>query len=127
LSLSFIHVKVWVDGTSRPENKESRLPTEPGNRFRKDSARQPRWEELPNMERNAQEELKAHLMNSNEEFRQLATKHSEYARQLDALEALSHLTEQEQLEEVRLKKLKLRLKDQMEAILKQYRAQQQVA
>jgi uncharacterized protein YdcH (DUF465 family) len=79
------------------------------------------------MERNAQEELKAHLMNSNEEFRQLATKHSEYARQLDALEALPHLTEQEQLEEVRLKKLKLRLKDQMEAILKQYRAQQQVA
>ena len=79
------------------------------------------------MERNAQDELKAHLMDSNEEFRQLAAKHTDYARQLDALEALPHLTEQEQLEEVRLKKLKLRLKDQMEAIVKQYRAQQQVA
>ena len=76
------------------------------------------------MERNALEELKAHLMESNEEFRQLAGKHSEYARQLDALEALPHLTGQEQLEEVRLKKMKLRMKDQMEAIVSQYRAQQ---
>jgi uncharacterized protein YdcH (DUF465 family) len=75
------------------------------------------------MERNAQEELKAHLMDTNEEFRQLATQHSEYAKQLDALEALPHLTNEEELEEVRLKKLKLRLKDQMEAILKQYRQQ----
>jgi len=75
-------------------------------------------------ERNAQEELKAHLMAANEEFRQLATRHSEYARQLEALEALPHLTDQEQLEEVRLKKMKLRLKDQMEAMLSQYRSQQ---
>lgn len=75
------------------------------------------------MERNAQEELKAHLMETNEDFRRLAQQHSEYARKLDALEALPHLTEQEQLEEVRLKKLKLRLKDQMEAMLSQYRTQ----
>ncbi len=75
------------------------------------------------MERNAQEELKAHLMATNEEFRLLATQHSEYARQLDALEALPHLTDQEQLEEVRLKKLKLRLKDQMETIMSHHRQQ----
>lgn len=75
------------------------------------------------MERNAQEELKAHLMETNDDFRRLAQQHSEYARKLDALEALPHLTEQEQLEEVRLKKLKLRLKDQMEMIMSQYRAQ----
>ena len=75
------------------------------------------------MERNAQEELKAHLMATNEEFRQLAAQHSQFAKQLDELEALPHLTEQEQLEEVRLKKLKLRLKDQMEAIMSQYRSQ----
>jgi uncharacterized protein YdcH (DUF465 family) len=76
------------------------------------------------MERNAQEELKAHLMETNEEFRRLAGQHSEFAQKLDALEALPHLTHEEQLEETRLKKLKLHLKDQMEAILKQYRSQQ---
>jgi len=76
------------------------------------------------MEPNAQEELKAHLMAHNEEFRQLASKHSEYATKLDALEALPHLTHEEQLEETRLKKIKLRLKDQMEAIMSQYRSRQ---
>ena len=76
------------------------------------------------MERNAIEELKAHLMATNEDFRKLAQQHSDYARKLDSLESQLHLTDQEQLEETRLKKLKLRLKDQMEAIISQYRAQQ---
>ena len=75
------------------------------------------------MERIAQEELKAHLMATNEEFRKLATQHSEYAHKLDELESHPHLTEQEQLEETRLKKLKLRLKDQMEAIMSHSRSQ----
>src|ERR1041384_86585 len=90
---------------------------------RTDSARQPHWEELRHLERNAQEELKAHLMSTNEEYQRLASQHSEYARQLDALEALPHLTTDQELEETRLKKLKLRLKDQMEAIVSQYRSQ----
>jgi uncharacterized protein len=76
------------------------------------------------MERNAQDELKAHLMATSEEYRQLATQHSEFAKKLDALESLPHLNPDEQLEETRLKKLKLRLKDQMETIVKQYRSQQ---
>jgi uncharacterized protein YdcH (DUF465 family) len=76
------------------------------------------------MERNAQEELKAHLMATNEEFRQLASQHSEYARQLDSLEALPHQTYEQELEETRLKKLKLRLKDQMEAIVSHSRSPQ---
>jgi len=76
------------------------------------------------MERNAQEELKAHLMATNEEFRKLAWQHSEYARELETLESRSHLTYDEQVEEKRLKKMKLRLKDQMEAILQQYRSPQ---
>src|ERR1700682_4312689 len=89
-----------------------------------DSAWQPHWEELPNMERNAQEELKAHLMTTNEEFRQLASQHSEHAKQLDSLESLPHLTYDQELEETRWKKMKLRLKDQMEAIMSQCRSQQ---
>jgi len=76
------------------------------------------------MERNAQEQLKAHLMETNEEYRRLAASHCDYAKRLEELEALPHLTDQEQIEEVRLKKLKLRLKDQMEAIASHYRARQ---
>jgi len=77
------------------------------------------------MERNAQEESKAHLMATSEEYRQLASQHSQYAKQLDDLEALPHLTEEQQLEETRLKKLKLHLKDQMEAMV--VHSRQQVA
>ena len=79
------------------------------------------------MERNAQEDLKAHLIATNEEYRRLSGQHSEFARKLDALESLPHLTEEEQLEETRLKKMKLRLKDHMEAIVAQNRTQRHVA
>ena len=75
-------------------------------------------------ERNTQEELKAHLMATNEEFRRLASQHSELAQKLDRLESLLHLTYEEQVEETRLKKMKLRLKDQMEAIMSHNRSQQ---
>jgi uncharacterized protein YdcH (DUF465 family) len=76
------------------------------------------------MDQNSKDELRAHLMATNDEFRQLASEHSEYARKLDQLEALPHLSDQEQLEEQHLKKLKLRLKDQMEAIASRHRSQQ---
>lgn len=76
------------------------------------------------MENNTQDELKAHLMATSEEFRHLANQHCEYHKALEALEAKSHLTEVEQVEEVRLKKQKLRLKDQMNEMLARYRAQE---
>ena len=76
------------------------------------------------MERTAQEEMRAHLIETNDEFRRLAVQHMEFARKLDALEALPHLTYEEELEETRLKKLKLRLKDQMEAMISHSRSQQ---
>ncbi len=76
------------------------------------------------MERNAQEELKEHLMATNEEFRRLAGQHSDFAKQLDILESLPHLTPEQELGETGLKKLKLRLKDQMEGMVNQYRSQQ---
>lgn len=73
------------------------------------------------MERN--EELRAQLIESNEEFRKLAGQHLDFARRLDDLEALPHLTDEQELEETRLKKMKLRLKDQMEAIMASFRSQ----
>jgi uncharacterized protein len=75
------------------------------------------------MENNTQDELKAHLMATNEEFRVLASEHAELHKQLEALEAKHHLSDAEHMDEVRLKKQKLRLKDQMNAILARYRAQ----
>lgn len=75
------------------------------------------------MENNAQEELKAHLMETDEEFRRLAAQHSQYHTQLEALEAKAHLSEPEEVEEHRLKKLKLRLKDQMIEIMNRYKTQ----
>lgn len=72
---------------------------------------------------NTQEDLKAHLMATDDEFRKLAEEHSRYHRQLEALDAKPLLTDQEQVDEQRLKKLKLRLKDQMNAIMSKYKAQ----
>jgi len=69
------------------------------------------------MELNTQEDMKAHLMAPSDEFRELATRHSDYDRRLEQLAAMSHLSDDEQMEEVRLKKLKLHLKDQMNELL----------
>src|SRR5579862_2820281 len=64
---------------------------------------------------------KDQLLVSNDEFRKLAQEHTQYAERLDSLTQKRYLTEDEKLEEVRLKKLKLRLKDQMESIERQFR------
>lgn len=72
------------------------------------------------------DELKSQLIETDEAFRRLAEQHSGYARQLDELESRPHLSDHDQLEEVRLKKLKLRLKDQMMEIISRHRIQQVV-
>ena len=74
-----------------------------------------------------QEELKAHLMQNDEEFRRLADQHCQYKKQLEALSARPYLTPEEQLEETRIKKLKLRLKDQMQEMMDRYRHQHTAA
>jgi uncharacterized protein YdcH (DUF465 family) len=75
------------------------------------------------MEMTTQEELKAHLIATNEEFRSLAERHAEYHKKLEELEAKPRLTMEDEAEEQRLKKQKLRLKDQMNAIMARCRAQ----
>jgi uncharacterized protein YdcH (DUF465 family) len=58
------------------------------------------------------------LLESNDEYRQLATKHHELEDRLQELTAKHYLSDSEQFEEVTLKKRKLQLKDRMEEIVR---------
>ena len=72
-------------------------------------------------------QVRDQLLATNDEFRRLADEHLQYAQRLDSLIQKKYLSEDEKLEEVRLKKLKLHLKDQMETLEQKYRASHQVA
>ncbi len=69
------------------------------------------------------EEIKSQLMAQDPEFRRLCVQHSEYKQLLHELEAKDHLNEAELAEEHHLKKVKLALKDQMQAIMSRYATQ----
>lgn len=71
----------------------------------------------------ASAELRAQLLEGSEEFRKLAQEHAQYSQKLDSLIAKRFLSEDEKIEEVRLKKLKLRLKDEMTRMEQQFRAE----
>jgi hypothetical protein len=62
-------------------------------------------------------ELNGQLENDpNRLLRRLQEQHRFYSQQLESLTQKRYLSEDEKLEEVRLKKLKLRLKDQMSGL-----------
>jgi uncharacterized protein YdcH (DUF465 family) len=65
-------------------------------------------------------ELRERLMDSDHEFRDLATKHHQLDERLHDLACRHFLTEPEQLEESQIKKQKLRLKDRMEELMRQF-------
>ena len=67
-------------------------------------------------------QVRDQLLSNNEEFRRLADEHTQYSQRLDSLIQKKYLSEEEKVEEVRLKKLKLHLKDQMETLEQQYRS-----
>jgi uncharacterized protein YdcH (DUF465 family) len=75
------------------------------------------------MDRNTQEEIKAHLMQTDEHFRLIMRQHHECDRMVDEFERKSVLSADEEWEEHRLKKVKLHLKDQMEQIISGYQLQ----
>ena len=56
------------------------------------------------------------LLTGHDEFQRLVQEHSQYSQRLESLTQKRYLTDDEKLEEVRLKKLKLRLKDQMHGL-----------
>jgi uncharacterized protein len=66
-------------------------------------------------------DLKPLLLETDEEFRQLASKHHELEQRLHELTTKQYLSGSEQVEEVTLKKRKLQLKDKMEVIVRRYR------
>ena len=71
-------------------------------------------------------QVRDQLLQSNDEFRKLAQEHSQYQQRLENLIQKKYLSEDEKLEEVQLKKMKLRLKDQMESLEQKFRADHQV-
>ena len=56
------------------------------------------------------------LLTGHDQFQRLVQEHSQYSQRLESLTQKQYLTDDEKLEEVRLKKLKLRLKDQMQSL-----------
>jgi uncharacterized protein YdcH (DUF465 family) len=74
------------------------------------------------------ESVREQLLAGHEEFRRLAEEHTQHSQRLNSLIEKRFLSDDEQMEEVRLKKLKLRLKDQMQNIESEYkRGRTQVA
>ena len=52
-------------------------------------------------------------------YRRLLAKHQKYEQELSILQSRRYLSEEEKLDEVKLKKLKLAIKDRMQELLRQ--------
>jgi uncharacterized protein YdcH (DUF465 family) len=68
-----------------------------------------------------EEEIKEQLMSANPEFRRLVEEHQQYEGRLAELNSRQHMTERDHVEEIQLKKKKLQLKDQMNAMISKFR------
>ena len=66
-------------------------------------------------------ELKEQLLQTNEDYRRLAEEHQSYSDQLEEMNSRPHLSDEEKMQEVTLKKKKLLLKDQMYVMLQKHR------
>jgi len=69
------------------------------------------------------QEVKNLLLNSNEHYKELAERHHQLDGRLHELTEKHYLSDTEQVEEVILKKRKLAVKDQMEAMARDYGSQ----
>jgi uncharacterized protein YdcH (DUF465 family) len=67
------------------------------------------------------QDLKNLLLESDDEFRELAAQHHDLEKRLHELSNRNYLSEPEKVEEVTLKKRKLQIKDRMEDIVRRYR------
>ncbi len=71
--------------------------------------------------------LKEQLLMSDPEFRELAREHGKYDARLRELSTLTYPNDEEQLEEITLKKKKLAVKDQMQEIMLRHQKQASAA
>ncbi len=72
------------------------------------------------MDTSTADAVKDELLRSDPTFRELVHQHQNYEKRLVELAHLTYPNEDEQLEEVTLKKKKLRLKDEIYAMMEQY-------
>jgi len=68
----------------------------------------------------ASDEIRQSLINQDVEFRRLAEEHSRCESQLEKILRQPYMCSEDLIEEIALKKMKLRLKDRMETILARY-------
>jgi uncharacterized protein YdcH (DUF465 family) len=71
--------------------------------------------------------LKEELIRTDDEYRRLHDEHKEYERRLEELNHKSLLSEEDEVEEKKIKLHKLVLKDHMEVILRHHRESQVTA
>jgi len=64
--------------------------------------------------------LKEELIRQDSAFRELAKEHGRYEARLSELSSLAYPSDEEQLEEITLKKKKLAIKDEMHSMMLQY-------
>jgi uncharacterized protein YdcH (DUF465 family) len=62
-------------------------------------------------------DIREHLLASNAKFRQLANQHSIYDAEIEQLSSATFLNIEHFAQEAELKKLRLRVKDEMESII----------
>jgi uncharacterized protein YdcH (DUF465 family) len=75
------------------------------------------------MENQEIEDIKKHLMQTSEEFQELARRHQALDEKVAQLENDPQATADDEIEEHRLKKIKLHLKDQMQEFVSRYKTQ----
>ncbi|HTZ74071.1 MAG TPA: YdcH family protein [Candidatus Aquilonibacter sp.] len=68
----------------------------------------------------ASDEIRQSLINQDVEFRRLAEEHSRCESQLEKILKQPYMCSEDFIEEIALKKMKLRLKDRMEMIVSRY-------
>lgn len=79
------------------------------------------------MELTNTDSLREELIMKDPEFRELAREHGRYEARLNELTALAYPNDDEQLEEITLKKKKLAVKDQMHEIMLRHQKSEESA